>query len=196
MSAPPPELQAFHLGFVVRDIEAVMERYRVLLGVDNWHVRENESPAQPWNPDTQDAVVRMAYGRGSGQTFELIQVLSGRTAHSRFLEEHGEGVQHIGFWTPDVKASVIDAVAKGARVTSARIDPQQRGVVQLAPGASSEEIISAMDVNRPAFVNDGVTMVQIEFIGPGTNLRGWLKDDFESIAQPPGWLRKQVKSEE
>jgi hypothetical protein len=40
-------------------------------------------------------------------------------------------------------------------------------------------------------VNDGVTMVQIEFIGPGTNLRDWLKDDFESIANPPDWLRQK-----
>jgi hypothetical protein len=189
MSAPPPELQAFHLGIVVRDMEAVMERYRVLLGVDNWHVREIESPALPWNPDTKDARVKAAYGRGSGQTFELLQVLEGRTVHSKFLEEHGEGVQHIGYWTPDIRASLEDAVAKGAVITSARIDPLQRGVVQLSPGSGAADIISAMDANRPAFVNDGFTMIQIEFIGPGTNLRDWLKEDFDNIVQAPEWLK-------
>ena len=40
MSAPPADLFAFHIGFVVRDVDAVMDRYRRMLGVDLWRVRE------------------------------------------------------------------------------------------------------------------------------------------------------------
>ena len=111
MSAPPPQLQAFHLGYVVRDIHASMEHYRRLLGVDNWHVRENESPGVPWDPELTGGKVLMTYGRGAGQTFEFIQVIEGYTAQSRFLERYGEGINHIGFWAPDLRESLQGAAS-------------------------------------------------------------------------------------
>ena len=49
-------------------------------------------------------------------TFELIE-REGKIAHKVFLDEHGEGLQHIGIWTPDVQAAVREAVTKGCRVT-------------------------------------------------------------------------------
>jgi hypothetical protein len=187
MSAPPPQLQAFHLGYVVRDIHASMEHYRRLLGVDNWHVRENESPGVPWDRGLPGGKVLMAYGRGAGQTFEFIQVIEGRTAQSRFLEQYGEGINHIGFCAPDLRQSLRDAVARGGVITSARVDPDENGVIQLQPGCTSDEILESMNVGRPAFVSDGFSMVQIELIGPGTNLRNWLKEDFEDVIVPPPW---------
>lgn len=190
MSAPPPQLQAFHLGYVVRDINVAMERYRTLLGVDNWHMRENDSPGVPWDPDLPGGKVLMAYGRGAGQTFEFIQVVEGRTAQSRFLERYGEGINHIGFWAPDLREALREAVAKGATVTSARIDPDENGVIQIQPGATSEEIITSMNANRPAFFSDGFSNVGIELIGPGSNLKSWLKDEFENIVIPPSWMTK------
>jgi len=187
MSAPPPQLQAFHIGYVVRNIHVAMERYRRLLGVDNWHIRENESPGVPWDPDLPGGKVLMAYGRGAGQTIEFIQVIEGRTAQTRFLEQYGEGINHIGFWAPDLRAILREAVAQGAVVTSARVDADENGVVQLQPGCSSEEIIASMNVGRPAFVNDGFSVVQIEMIRPGTSLRSWLGDEFEDVIVPPPW---------
>jgi catechol 2,3-dioxygenase-like lactoylglutathione lyase family enzyme len=187
MSAPPPQLQAFHIGYVVRDIHIAIERFRVLLGVENWHVRENESPGVPWDPDRPGGKVLMAYGRGAGQTFELIQTIEGRTAQTKFLEQYGEGINHIGYWVPDLRQALRDAVARGAVVTSARVDPDENGVVQIRVGSTSEQIIDAMNVGRPAFVNDGFSNVGIEMIGPGTNLRNWLKEDFEDVVVPPPW---------
>ena len=187
MSAPPPELQAFHLGYVVRDVHASTEHYRRLLGVDNWHIRELQMPGAPWDPELTGGKVLVAYGRGAGQTFEFIQVVEGYTAQSRFLERYGEGVNHIGFWAPDLRAALRDAVSRGATITWAQIDPDENGVVQLQPGYSSEEILEKMNASRPAYIDDGFSMVQIELIGPGTNLRNWLKEDFEDIVVPPPW---------
>jgi catechol 2,3-dioxygenase-like lactoylglutathione lyase family enzyme len=180
-------MQAFHLGYVVRDIHAAMDHYRRLLGVDNWHVRENESPGVPWDPELTGGKVLMAYGRGAGQTFEFIQVVEGYTAQSRFLDRYGEGINHVGFWVPDLRQVLRDSVARGATITSVRVDPDQNGVVQINGSSDSETIIGAMNVNRPAFIGDGFSMVQIEFIGPGTNLRSWLKEDFENVIIPPTW---------
>src|SRR5437016_3303885 len=120
MSAPPPDLLAFHLGYVVRDLDAVADVYRRMLGVDRWRVHDLKVEAVPWNPRYTEALVKVAYGRGAGMTFELIQVLDGRTQHLDFLEQHGEGIQHIGFWTEDVRSSVKAAVGEGATLVSAR----------------------------------------------------------------------------
>jgi hypothetical protein len=133
-----------------------------------------------------------AYGHGSGMTFELIQVLEGECPHSRFLREHGEGVQHIGFWTPDVRASVEAAVAEGAQITLAMFDEASNAVVQLTPGADNGSVLKAISSapTRMAYVDPQLATVQLEYVGPGAvaGLRDWLKEDFDAWLVPPPWL--------
>jgi Glyoxalase/Bleomycin resistance protein/Dioxygenase superfamily len=85
----PPDLVAFHVGIVVRDLHAVMDRYQRMFALEQWHLRE----PQPGLP------LRIAYGgrEGTGLAFELIEPVPGTTSQwSEFLEQRGEGVQHIG----------------------------------------------------------------------------------------------------
>ena len=187
MSAPPSDLHAFHLGFVVRDVDATMDRYRRMLGVDPWRVRELHRPKAPWAERYTDTHLKVAFGRGAGLTFELIQVLEGRNQHAEFLEAHGEGVQHIGFWTQDVRASVQAAVAQGARIVNALVDPEDRAVVQLTPGSSTDEIVQSLRPDLLAYVDPGLATVQIEYVGSASGLRDWLQADFERIMTPPPW---------
>ena len=178
MTAPPADLEAFHLGFVVRDVEAVIDRYTRMLGVDDWLRLDVNMPASSFNPRVTAARLNIAFGRGGRQTFELIQVVEGRTQHSDFLEAHGEGVQHIGFWTSDVRAAVASAVAQGASIVSAFIDERSRASVQISPGSSAETILSAVDAGRIAYVDPGLATVQFEFCGPasGQTIRAWIRD--------------------
>src|SRR5438105_159754 len=131
MSAPPPDLAAFHLGIVVRDLDAAIDRYRRLLGIDLWQVHELRRGRPPWHERFTDVRLNIAFGRGAGLTYELIQVLEGTNQHTEFLQAHGEGVQHIGFWTPDVRASVESALARGATLVSGLLDPNGNAAVQL-----------------------------------------------------------------
>jgi catechol 2,3-dioxygenase-like lactoylglutathione lyase family enzyme len=185
MTAPPPDLEAFHLGFVVRDIDAVADRYSRMLGIERWMRRELDVAPSPFNPHITGARLNIAFGRGGRQTFELIQVVEGRTQHSDFLDAHGEGVQHIGFWTSDLKAAVTSAVEQGASIVWALIDERNQGSVQLTPGSSADAIISAMDLERVAYVDPGLTTVQFEFCGPaiGQPIRAWLADELARESQ-------------
>ena len=187
MTAPPSDLLAYHLGFVVRDLEAVAERYQRMLGIDHWRVHDLEVARLPWDPRSTDARLTVAFGRAAGQTFELIQVREGRTPHLDFLETHGEGVQHIGFWTADVRAAVEHMVSQGGRVTLARYGPDTTAVVQLTPGSSTEAIVGSIDPGRLAYVDPGVGGVQLEFVGPAAapGLRAWMEEDFSKILVPP-----------
>jgi hypothetical protein len=145
----------------------------------------------PWDDRTTAARARGAYGRGSGLTIELIQPVDGVSLYSQFLDAHGEGVQHIGFWSPDVLGSVEHAVNEGARVTLAYFDAQNNAVVQLTPAdaAQGSVVVGAMRTLPPrtAYVGPQSTGVQLEFCGPSTErfLRGWLQEDFGWLTPPP-----------
>jgi catechol 2,3-dioxygenase-like lactoylglutathione lyase family enzyme len=175
MSAP--DLRVFHLGMVVRDMEATIEMYRRALGVENWQTKM----AGP-----EESPIKLAYGGGDGHVaYELIQVTApGSSMFHVFLEEHGEGVQHIGYWTPDVKASVQAALEAGGRLVNVRAD-QRSTVAQVAPGDVNLEGLAAT-----AFVNPELSGVRLEFCGPGRvdlSLKEWLGDDYAKIVIPPPW---------
>ena len=190
MTAPPGDLLAYHLGFVVRDLDAVADAYRRVLGVDHWRRHDMQVARVPWDPRSTDAKLSVAFGRTAGLTFELIQVREGRTPHLDFLEAHGEGVQHIGFWTADVRAAVEHAVGQGGRITLARYDGAGNAVVQLTPGSGTETILQSLGASRLAYVDPGPGGVQFEYVGPASvaSLRSWMEEDFERIMLPqPPW---------
>src|SRR5712692_7876843 len=53
----PPEIVAFHVGIVVRDLHAVMNRYKRMFAIEHWHLRD----PQPGIP------LRIAYGGRRGR---------------------------------------------------------------------------------------------------------------------------------
>lgn len=173
MSAPP-EIVAFHVGIVVRDLEAVVDRYKRMFGIDRWHVRE----ALP------DIPQRIAYGghEGTGMAFELIQ--PGATGQMReFLDEHGEGIQHVGFWTPDLLGSLQAAVDEGGRlVGGGPFEQRDATVVQL-------EMPDGQLPRQLAYIDVGMGTFRFELIGPPADqgLRNWLQEDYPRIIQPAPW---------
>jgi catechol 2,3-dioxygenase-like lactoylglutathione lyase family enzyme len=124
-----PELTAYHLGIVVRQLESAMDAYRRMLGITEWRLRD---------PMPNGGLI--AFGMGGGITFELLQVPeSGNNQLSQFLREHGEGVQHVAFWTEDLQTSVENALAEGAKLVSSVTDASGNASVQLIPASGNPE---------------------------------------------------------
>jgi methylmalonyl-CoA/ethylmalonyl-CoA epimerase len=172
-----PVVTAFHIAIVVRDIDKAIEVYRRLLGAEHWRTRE-------MSPTT-----RIAYGSGSGATWELIEVTGdGSSQFHHFRDQHGEGVQHIGFWTPDLRASIEGALAEGAQLVSASTDTGGNSVVQLLPRAAvTSEHFDRLGIG--AFL-EAFGGWRIEYIGPRGEdmLKDWLAEDYSDIVlQPPPW---------
>jgi hypothetical protein len=178
-----PDLDVFHLGIVVRDVESASALYGRLLGINRWRWRESVQKAPPWSDWMTDAHLKTAYGRGSGQTIELVQVIDGQCTYSKFLEEHGEGVQHIGFWCKDMKAAVEAAVAEGAKILNATVDEQQKALLQLSPQSPTSDVVAALDAGGFAYLDMPMGGVQLEFLGPNvgvtTGLRRFLAEQHE-----------------
>ena len=163
MTAPQAKMFAYHLGIVVNDLEAACARYAELLGVPEWHRSDIERPGVPINPNTAGGkgTLHIAFGRVPGVTFELIQP-EGAIEHKVWLDAHGEGLQHLGVWTPDVQAAVREAVGKGCRVTHAALN-QDVATISLTPASAPDEIVPFL--GNMAYVDPGMGGFQIEFIG-------------------------------
>ncbi|MEE8422748.1 MAG: VOC family protein [Dehalococcoidia bacterium] len=173
-----PDVQCFHIAIVVEDLDAAIDGYGRLLDADMWRVREMGSGT------------RFAYGSGSGQTWELIEVKGeGTSQFHQFRDLHGEGVQHVGFWTPDIRASVERALAGGAQLVSATTDAEGQSAVQLIPQSrATPDVLDGIGIG--AFLDAGFGGWRIEYIGKSgeTFLRDWLAEEFSDIiVTPPHW---------
>ncbi len=166
-----PEITCFHIAVVVPDVEKAVASYRRFLGDGAWRVRDTA-----WG--------RLAYGSAGGQTWELLEVRgAGKGPFHQFRDEHGEGVQHIGFWTPDIRASVEHALADGARLVSVTTDAQGNTAAQLLPRADvTTEQLGALGLN--AFLDLGFGGWYLEYIGKTAGhafFRDWLAEEYDKI---------------
>lgn len=94
------------VAIVVRDIEAAIDKWTALLGCD----RPNKMTTEPGLTRNQavdgvpsDAQAHLAFFDLGGVQLELIQPLGGESSWQKILDERGEGVHHIAFWTEDMK---------------------------------------------------------------------------------------------
>ena len=121
----PAELRAVgrihHVAVIVRDIEASLEVYRDLLGLELEAVMPIES----------DRVIIAFLGVGESK-IELVQPTDETTGVARFLAAKGEGFHHLCLEVPDLAAMLTDLAAV-ASSSSTRLP----GAVQRARWPSS-----------------------------------------------------------
>lgn len=95
------------VGVVVRDLDAAMEHYRQLLGMEPTRVIE-KSPTAPgkkyYRGAESDFYQRVALYQMGEVEFELLQPYGEASALSDYLAEHGEGIHHVAFDTDDFPA--------------------------------------------------------------------------------------------
>jgi 4-hydroxyphenylpyruvate dioxygenase-like putative hemolysin len=100
------------IGVVVKDISSVIETWSSMFGIGPWTYRETvgtDAKGRSWK-------VRLAFAYLGSLQLELIQPVEGRIFHSRFLETHGEGIHHLGFYVDDVDREATKLLAKGAKL--------------------------------------------------------------------------------
>ncbi|MEE8336962.1 MAG: VOC family protein [Dehalococcoidia bacterium] len=125
MSDPPAGLDLgapYHIGIVVRDLDAAKERYVAALGVGQWRERA-PAPAPPaptrqptlWHGEPHPGIAaRLAFSSSGPPFLELVQPTSdvewSATVH---LREQGEGIYHLGYWVDDIAETLDRAAAHG-----------------------------------------------------------------------------------
>lgn len=129
---PVVRYEISQVAMIVEDLEASMQHYHRLHGWGPWSIYEYKPPR------LRDLRVR---GEPASLTWigaetevgpvwvELLQPLQGASVFGDWLQRHGEGVHHVGYWakTPAEAAQIHDALAStGAQeLLSAWIDDVQ-----------------------------------------------------------------------
>jgi methylmalonyl-CoA/ethylmalonyl-CoA epimerase len=102
----------YHVGIVVRDLDAGMTLFGELLGVGRWVTFESVLPSV-YRGEAVKACARAAYGRAGPAYVELVEPTGGRWTAQAFLDERGEGVYHLGYWSDDVAEAIRRAAGAG-----------------------------------------------------------------------------------
>jgi methylmalonyl-CoA/ethylmalonyl-CoA epimerase len=91
-----------HVCVVVRDVEKTADAFADRLGVGPWRIRVVETPAERASVRGEPGGYKLKFGHAKmgSISLELVETLEGRTIYQEFLEEHGEGLHHIGVPTP------------------------------------------------------------------------------------------------
>ena len=61
-----------------------------------------------------DWVMHLSLAYAGETQIELIQPVSGRSVHQEWLDEHGDGVQHVAYWLDDADYDAAAAHMTGA----------------------------------------------------------------------------------
>jgi len=101
-----------HIGIVVRDCEKVIETWGRMFGIGPWTFTTNTGTDAEGNP----MEVKLAFAYMGDLEIELIEIKKGKILHSEFLEEHGEGLHHLGFFVDDVDGEAAKLVEQGAEI--------------------------------------------------------------------------------
>src|SRR5262245_32493483 len=98
MTLPLETPIAHHLGYAVRAADAAARRYERMLDATFRLMPPYQLTDLYGNP----ARLKVYYGAMAGIVIELIEVTEGKTPHNEWIREHGEGIQHLGVYVPDV----------------------------------------------------------------------------------------------
>jgi catechol 2,3-dioxygenase-like lactoylglutathione lyase family enzyme len=107
-----------HIGVVVRDMETTIERLKAL-GIGPFQPRILPADARetyrgrPFAPAQRVMIQTAQIGNIE---LELIQPVSGASPHREFLEQKGEGVQHLGFFVDNLEQEVARLTGAGSSV--------------------------------------------------------------------------------
>ncbi|MFB3738868.1 MAG: methylmalonyl-CoA epimerase [Candidatus Velamenicoccus archaeovorus] len=105
-----------HVGIAVEDLEAAVERYRRLFGVEPVHRERVES----------QGVEEVLFAVGASYV-QLLGALEADTPVGRFLASRGPGVHHVGYRVDDVAAALEHLRAEGVPLIDETPRPGSRG---------------------------------------------------------------------
>ena len=95
------------IGIVVKDIETTMKFYEKMFGIEPFPTVESY---------VNSAKLKIGLFQLGEVQIELIQVVEGESIHSRFLEEKGEGLHHLGFFVEDIEKELARLEKEGIKV--------------------------------------------------------------------------------
>ena len=126
-----------HVGVIVRDIEKTV-KYLSSIGIGPFGMPDGALYVEvPFKGELRgkpaEWKVKISNAKIGDAELELLEPSGGESALQEFLDNHGEGLHHIGYLADDVRGEVEKMVKLGVKViTSANLDG--RGFAYLDTG--------------------------------------------------------------
>jgi methylmalonyl-CoA/ethylmalonyl-CoA epimerase len=111
------ERKISQIGIVVKDLQSAVDFYQGL-GFGPFQVIDRPEETCELHGEESRFQIKTALGMAGNVQLEVIQVLSGKNAHTEFLETRGEGMHHVGIYVEDIEAELASHVEKGLEITS------------------------------------------------------------------------------
>ncbi len=120
-SLPLPFLKngVAQIAFIVEDLRSTVEKYYKYFGIGPWNIYTYGKPlVKRMSLYGRETEYKMKVGLSyfGDMRVELIQPLEGDTLYSKFVEEHGYGIQHLGFLVDDMEKAIKIAERAGFRM--------------------------------------------------------------------------------
>lgn len=107
-----------HIGVVIKDMNKTIERLTAL-GIGPFTPRILPPDAKETyrgEPFTPSKRVTIQITKIGNMELELIQPIDGKSPHQEFLDQRGEGIQHLGIFVDNLDESVKELTAKGSEI--------------------------------------------------------------------------------
>jgi catechol 2,3-dioxygenase-like lactoylglutathione lyase family enzyme len=103
-------------AFVVRDVHAVSAFYE-RIGLGALPIERNVSLNRVYRGSPGAFEMLLGWGRKGDVVFEWIQSMIGPNVYDEYLQQHGEGLHHLGFNVVDMDAAIARLHTRGLGVT-------------------------------------------------------------------------------
>ena len=106
--------ELFQVGIVVRDLEKSKKDYERLMGIESWREFEMDSSTveMTYHGKPTHHSFKAAFTMLGPLMIELLEPLEGEGSYRDFLEEHGEGIHHLGHARVDNLVEAVQALEK------------------------------------------------------------------------------------
>jgi methylmalonyl-CoA/ethylmalonyl-CoA epimerase len=137
-----PFSKLIQVGVVVKDLDKVVERLSSL-GIGPFTPMTIPDDAEQWfRGKPMDAKFKISGAKLGEIVLELIQPLEGKSPHQEFLDNQGEGIQHIAFAVDDLDREVAKLTKRGVSVLlSANLPKVRVAYLDLGVGGLVIELI-------------------------------------------------------
>jgi catechol 2,3-dioxygenase-like lactoylglutathione lyase family enzyme len=94
--------EILHVCIVVRDVEETARAFAERFGIGPWRIRVVHTPTSRASVrgEPVEYTLKFGHSRVGPISLKLVETVEGETIYREFLEEHGEGLHHIGVPTP------------------------------------------------------------------------------------------------
>ncbi|QJU52712.1 VOC family protein [Herbiconiux sp. KACC 21604] len=112
---PLQSLEVKQIGLLVPDLKAALAQYSLLLGRDDWSIftyGPGSVDHLTYRGEPSSYRMRLAFV-GAGPQIELVESLDGPNIYTEWIERHGYGMHHFGFYVDSIADTTVAMQAEG-----------------------------------------------------------------------------------